>query len=221
MATKEVDGLLQVKDAAGDVNVIYPVTKAKNVEGLLDESGKIPSSQLPDMDYLPLSGGTMTGDLILSEGNYIYFGDTSNCGIAESSGDLELGAAGSIVLTSDTRVIDAGLSQIQNVETPSFNKDAANKSYVDSRAPKSTTITLTASGWTGTSAPYTQTVTVSGVSANETQQSIQPTPKLSSQAAYMEAGVYASGQAANSLTFSCSKKPTVDLTVYVVIQGVA
>ena len=41
MATKEVDGLLQVKDAVGDVNVIYPVTKAKNVEGLLDESGKL------------------------------------------------------------------------------------------------------------------------------------------------------------------------------------
>lgn len=159
----------------------------------------------------------MTGDLIFSEGNYIYFGDTSNCGIAESSGDLELGAAGSIVLTSDTRVIDAGLSQIQNVETPSLNKDAANKSYVDSKAPKSTTITLSASGWTGTSAPYTQTMTVSGVLEDETLQLIQPVSAAASRAAYAEAGVYASAQAADSLTFSCSEKPAEDLTVYVVV----
>lgn len=31
----------------------------------LDSAGKVPSSQLPDMTYLPLSGGTMTGPLVL------------------------------------------------------------------------------------------------------------------------------------------------------------
>lgn len=212
MATKYVDGLVQVKDAAGDVNVIYPVTKAENVEGLLDESGKIPSSQLPDMDYLPLSGGTMTGDLIFSEGkaivlnyeplNMLYFSSEGVCLYAEADD-----------LNSKEYYFDcSGIGSFGSVLTGDDVVD-----YI----PMSRTITLTASGWTGTSAPYTQTVTVSGVLADEAQQLIQPIPKLSSQAAYMEAGVYASGQAANSLTFSCSKKPTVDLTVYVVIQGVA
>lgn len=211
MATKEVDGLLQVKDAAGDVNVIYPVTKAKNVEGLLDESGKIPSSQLPDMDYLPLSGGTMTGDLILS------------------GGGIEFPDIGRIIriplMFSDAIVIDANLQMlshsISGLPDPTKDSSAANKKYVDSKAPKSTTVDLLSLSWTGTSAPYTQTVTVSGVLADETKQMIQPIPKLSSQAAYMEAGVYASGQAADSLTFTCSTKPTADLTVYVVIQEVA
>lgn len=32
----------------------------------LDESGKVSSDQLPDMDYLPLEGGTMTGPLTLN-----------------------------------------------------------------------------------------------------------------------------------------------------------
>ena len=87
--------------------------------------------------------------------------------------------------------------------------------------PTVTTITLTAAGWTGSSAPYTQTVTVAGILADESKQLIQPIPAEASKTAYAEAGVYASLQAANSLTFSCSEKPAVDLKVYIVIQEVA
>ena len=82
--------------------------------------------------------------------------------------------------------------------------------------PTSTTITLPASGWSSN----TQTVTVSGVSADETAQLIQPMPAIASQAAYMAAGIYCSGQAANSLTFTCQTAPTENITVYVVMQEV-
>ena len=83
--------------------------------------------------------------------------------------------------------------------------------------PTSTTVTLTASGWSGNS----QTVTVSGVSADETAQLIMPVPALASQSAYYEAGILVTGQAANSLTFTCSKVPSSNLTVYVVMQEVS
>lgn len=83
--------------------------------------------------------------------------------------------------------------------------------------PSSTTITLTASGWSSN----TQTVTVSGVSADETAQLIQPMPAIASQAAYMAAGIYCSGQASNSLTFTCQTAPTGNITVYVVMQEVS
>lgn len=82
--------------------------------------------------------------------------------------------------------------------------------------PTSTTVTLTAAGWSNNA----QTVTVSGVSATETAQLIQPMPAMASQSAYYEAGVLCSGQAANSLTFTCQNVPTEDLTVYVVMQEV-
>ena len=83
--------------------------------------------------------------------------------------------------------------------------------------PKYKQITLLVSAW----ADNTQTVTVSGVSAGETAQLIQPMPAVASQAAYYAAGIFCTGQAANSLTFTCTETPTADLTVHVVIQEVS
>lgn len=97
---------------------------------------------------------------------------------------------------------------------PTEDLQAAPKQYVDALKPLARTITLTAAGWSSN----TQTVTVSGVSATETAQLITPTPAIASQSAYYEAGIMCTGQAANSLTFTCQTVPTSNLTVYVVIQ---
>lgn len=86
-------------------------------------------------------------------------------------------------------------------------------------ASKYVSVTLAAASWDSTA--KTQTVTVTGVSATETAQMITPTPALSSQTAYYDAGVLCTGQATDSLTFTCKTVPTADLTVYVVIQEVA
>ena len=87
---------------------------------------------------------------------------------------------------------------------------------VSAPTPVYRTITLTTSGWSSN----TQTVTVSGVSADETAQLIHPCPAMASQTAYYEAGILCAGQAANQLTFTCQTVPTTDLTVYVVMQEV-
>lgn len=88
---------------------------------------------------------------------------------------------------------------------------------VSAPTPVYRTVTLTTSAWSSN----TQTVTVQGVSATETDQLIQPVPAIASQSAYYAAGILCTGQAANSLTFTCTETPTSDLTVYVVIQGVS
>lgn len=87
---------------------------------------------------------------------------------------------------------------------------------VSAPTPVYRTVTLTTSAWSSN----TQTVTVQGVSATETDQLIQPVPALASQSAYYAAGVLCTGQAANSLTFTCTETPTENLTVYVAIQEV-
>ena len=91
-------------------------------------------------------------------------------------------------------------------------------SSTSSDKPISKSVTLSASGWASTA--KTQTVTVSGVLADETKQLITPTPAIASQEAYYNAGIRCTGQSANSLTFTAKTIPTADLTVYVTIQEV-
>ena len=85
--------------------------------------------------------------------------------------------------------------------------------------PKAVKVTLTAAGWN--SSAKTQSVTVNGVLADETKQLIMPMPAVASQNAYAAAGIACTAQAANSLTFKCQTVPTENITVYVVVQGVA
>lgn len=85
--------------------------------------------------------------------------------------------------------------------------------------PVSVAVTLSASGWN--SSAKTQTVTVSGVLADETKQLITPAPAAASQAAYYNAGIRCTGQAANKLTFTAETIPSTNLTVYVTVQEVS
>lgn len=84
--------------------------------------------------------------------------------------------------------------------------------------PVSTAVTLSASGWNSSS--KTQTVTVTGVLADETKQLITPAPAAASQVAYYNAGIRCTGQEADNLTFTAKTIPTADLTVYVTVQEV-
>lgn len=82
----------------------------------------------------------------------------------------------------------------------------------------SVAITLSVAGWDTTT--LQQTVSVSGVLADETAQLIQPVPASASRADYEAAGVRCVAQAANSLTFTCTQAPATALSVYVVITEV-
>lgn len=239
----QIGALLNVKDASGTVNEIYLITKAENVQGLAElvsnaVSGKADKTALED--YLPKSGGTMTGPLMVDgkEDNIFYAmkvakdkfiaaiqnNNTKKLGTIEISPPAIRFTAG-----QDSTTDQEALENYLNV-TPfgvfTDKKDIVqdgqltHKFYVDNAVsavkPKAHKITLTVAGWDSTT--KTQTATVSGVSAIETEQEIHVTPATASMTAYMEAGVYASAQAANQITFTASKVPTANLTVYALIK---
>ena len=213
---------------------------ADNTVGAVDapESGLTQSEA--DERYLQLTGGTIEVDATVSaaltlknthstgavsdvnRSPYLNF-ETGNGKVVKESVEYDAGYAtvGFYDVENDDFVMISGLLD------PVYSADAANKAYVDSKAPTSVAITLTADGWTNTMASvepggetlgHRQTVTVSGVVASETAQLITPTPAIASQSAYYEAGIMCTNQGTNSLTFTCQTVPTSNLTVYVVIQ---
>lgn len=119
-----------------------------------------------------------------------------------------------------TGAVDMGGNAVTNLPAPVNDGDAARKADVEKGKPKATLVSLPAAGWSGSAAPYTQNVTVSGISANESAQLILPMPAAASMTAYNAAGIQCTGQAANTLTFQCQTKPSAAISVYVTVQEV-
>lgn len=138
-----------------------------------------------------------------------WIGDTKPTYTASEVGADASGAAAQALTDAKTWVGEQGFQTAAQVQ-------AAVGAKADK--PKRVSVTLTASGWN--SSAKTQTVTVNGVLADESAQVIQPIPAIASQSAYNAAGILATGQAANSITFTATTVPTADLSVYVVITEV-
>ena len=91
----------------------------------------------PTGDYLPLTGGTMSGDINMGVNNSVRFG-AANYALYQNEG------TGHLVLTgnSNTDIVEmnnigtlqfGNETTIKNVKTPKNNGDAAPKSYVDAQ----------------------------------------------------------------------------------------
>ena len=89
----------------------------------------------PTEDYLPLTGGTMSGDINMGVNNSVRFG-AANYALYQNEG------TGHLVLTgnSNTDIVEmnnigtvqfGNETTIQNIKTPKNNQDAVPKSYVD------------------------------------------------------------------------------------------
>ena len=158
--------------------------------------------------WLPLSGGTMTGDLTV-EGKLVFGGSNGPRVQVGPSNELQFNSA------------SGGSVQFLNVQvggTPTQNLDIVNKAYVDSKGPKTATVTLTTAGWR----KGEQTVTVNGILADSSAQIVDVCPANKPSAdRWAAAGVWCTSQAANSLTFSCDSVPTEDINVNIRMQGVS
>lgn len=226
----EVDALINVKDASGVLNEIYPITKKENVQGLMEFISNSLSG------YLPKSGGTMTGPLMVNgnEDNILYVMKVAKDKFITAIQNNNEKQVGSIEISPPAIkfiVNQEGLENYLNV-TPfgvfTDKKDIirdgqlTHKFYVDNAVSavklKAHKVTLTVAGWDSTA--KTQTVNVTGVLADETKQLILPMPTSASMSAYTEAGIMCTGQAAGKLTFTADTVPTAAIEVYVTISDV-
>lgn len=91
--------------------------------------------------------------------------------------------------------------------------------YADGLLPVIHVVTLTAAAWTGTAAPYRQTVSVPGVLPDKTAQIILPVPASGSLAAWNASGIQCTAQSSGALTFTAGVKPGAAILVNVAVQA--
>lgn len=122
---------------------------------------------------LDKSGGIMTGDIDMNAHDiksvYQIDADTVHATSFKLNG-VYISATNDGASGTERKVTIKGTAnaddpiRLGGVETPTDDNDAANKLYADTRVvPATYSVTLSASGWTGSSAPYAQTVTVNGI----------------------------------------------------------
>lgn len=117
-------------------------------------------------------------------------------------------------------VYSGELVRLKNVAEPESENDVANKQYVDFFKPKQVSATLSTT-WTGSAAPYTQTVTVTGMtSAKNGFIGLAPSATTEQRAAAAAAKLMLTSQGTNTVTITADgDKPTVTLPIVVTLFG--
>lgn len=90
-----------------------------------------------------------------------------------------------------------------------------------SRVSTELTRTIIASGWVGEEAPYTNTITVAGATANNNIEVIvPPTATADEISAFVSAMILNGTQANGSITLNCwGTVPEIDLPIIVIVRG--
>lgn len=144
-----------------------------------------------------------------------------------SNGNVELEAENVGALPSVGGLMTGDIvmngNKVTGLGTPSGNADAANKSYVDTAFNNARTIletaTLTVAGWTGSTAPYTQQVTVSALTGEKLAMAYPVYDSdVNANLALKEACgmVSFASRGDHKITFTCLEdKPTVDIPIAV------
>ena len=168
--------------------------------------------------WLPLSGGAMTGHVDFANGKGAAFFPNGSSNVNEAVLLVAYKPENGIACLGIEGKYGLAQARVKSVADPIDDFDAANKAYVDSKGPKTATVTLATDGWR----KREQTVTVNGILADSSAQIVDVCPENKPSAdRWAAAGVWCTSQAANSLTFSCDSVPTEDINVNIRMQGVS
>ena len=231
-----------IDEAAFTITIPQPTGKADKVKGAvkghlagLDENGNLVDSGKTVADF-DAAGGAATSANKLSTPRKIgnaSFDGTADITLSQmglnvpveitKANYLAKKKAGTLNANTYYNVIDeydsANVINDSSVTANSaFSSTKSEKTY----AKKSTLVntTLTASKWTGSSAPYSYVLSVSGVTSSNIVE-IDYASNASSAAieAYQNAMLADGGQTTNQITIKATEKPTVDIPITIVIRN--
>lgn len=114
-----------------------------------------------------------------------------------------------------------GLGNVDNTSDENKPVSAAQQNAINACKVKKTGVTMTAAGWAGTASPYTQTVTLSGITANS---KVDIQMDATSLGVLIDSGTSAIWMENNNGTITAKvlgDKPSADMTVQVTITEVS
>ena len=169
-------------------------------------------------DMFTSIGGTFTGTPAI---NTTYYLSSDNIVVRETEIATLNGYVGSMIDTKaegkQAKITASGILKGDGAGGVS----AAVKGTDYAGTSETVTATLLAASWTGSSAPYTYTLAVNGVTANSNQELLPSLTITEEQlTALQAANIQDGGQAANSVTLKAfGDKPTIDIPIRVIVRG--
>jgi hypothetical protein len=171
----------------------------------------IPDSALSLESTKPVQNKVITGKVNAIDESIETLAETTEEKIEELDNAKVDKEPGKALSTNDfTNEYKAKLDGIEAGATKLEDRDVTSAKLADDAKSKGVSVSLTVAGWSS----LTQTVSVSGVTASN---NIIVAAAPDSRAAWNDAEVYCSAQAAGKLTFKCTTTPTVALTANVII----
>lgn len=151
---------------------------------------------------------------------YLYFNPTTNHLYMRKDADDSSG----ISMDYNTIIPNIGFlgavgGKVTNLATPTNNTDATNKEYVDTKATVYSYTASLSTTWTGTSAPYTQSISISGILSTD-KPHITPVYSTTNATAILEKKAWncisKAVTSAGKITFTCfEEKPTQALSLQI------
>lgn len=176
--------------------------------------------------WLPLSGGTMTGHVDFANGKGAAFFPNGSSNVNEAVLLVAYKPENGIACLGIEGKYGLAQARVKSVADPIDDFDAANKAYVDSKGPKTATVTLTTTGWTQSGERYSQSVSCSIVKTDSPIVLIDAAlsgTDLDADAEILNAWAGPSAQKTEqgdgTLTFYSVEVPTVNIPVSVGVIG--
>lgn len=208
----------KIRSSVGDVNI------GNGISGVTIDSSDviIGDSNFGVFITIDVSGGvTIRGGnsgVFITSGNFNMSINSSGVIIGRGISDVD------VTIDSSGAISFYSLPIIQSDSSPTSDNELVPKQYVDDviegKAPVDTTATLSTT-WTGSAAPYTQAVAISGMTADaKIEVGLASTATAEQYAAAAAAQLMCTAQAAGSITMTAyGEKPTVAIPILVRVVG--
>lgn len=207
MANTTVHGtLIKYEKSGTTVNqtTIYPKTAASDVS--LTKQGNVPSS------------ATTVQALAAALGTLAFKSSIAN---TQVSGLTTSQFASGVITTALNITAEGKIADARALKTLN-DRITTNANNITKLNSKIQNITLTTSGWSGSAAPYSYTVSNSNVTSTTQVIEVMPSNGATNNQlqAYLNAGLCGGVTGSGTITFKAfGKKPTVNIPITIVVRG--